>query len=664
MGEFAKVAAAIEPEWEKRIAEQSGRLHKVIPSSSEEATAKALKSLLEMKQQAHSLGYTLRSMSQQQGLADLMKEMEPTHTPGREMLIDLPALKEAGLGSMLQSAVGPIASGSAAQSVARGMQKHTPTFFKAMGAPARVAHSALQRAPQMMPTGTPASIRELPIMASKQVSPFDPKSSVYGGKRRAATVTESAVTPEEMAMLGIKSGEVLPDWVEDKMWSKEAGIFGALTEPIRYGAQDVKAELARMADERFQEATTPTSEPKTLPWYYPAMAATVPTAFTSGYRQADTDADAAVKAQMAEKVEAARQDFEKALEHEYRLSRQRKEAAAPVATPGELIDGLAQIHLIKESAGELNTAAGMYLALATLLGMGSYQVGKNWAEKNDPRYQRVKAMKDVIRQRMRSRPLPVLVSSEPLDAPDPVEPTELPKTAAAEDEAPGIDKERLAGGALLAAGAPVTALGIGARPMVQSAEPMQTAKHLAQAAEGTGGANAREMLKMIGPHYIRGAHEALKGKPLGVETRHYMNALNRVMDALHAHEFKDPGHYKFVQQHYDAFKESPRKGMEMAINEAHQFKNVPPHAQDMLREFDEIAARSGEDQALKQVFANPKYKDIAFRVGLNKAKWAVLYGRALNTLKAAPYVGGAAVLGGAGLLAHNLLKGKKPEHAG
>jgi hypothetical protein len=317
MGEFAKVAAAIEPEWERRIAEQKGALGKVIPSSSEEATLKALQALKEMRERAYGLGYTLRSLSQQGGLEDLMKEMEPTNVPGREMLIDLPALK----------------AGSC-------------------------------------------------------------------------------------------------DWVEDRMWSKEAGIFGAMTEPLRHGAQDVKAEIARAADERLEEATRTTSDPSTLPWYYPAMAVTAPTAFSQGYRRATEDSESKTKREMTDKVEAARREFEAALEHEYRLSRQ-NQSAAPPSNPGELIDALAQMH-VKSAEGELNTAAGMYLALASLLGMGSYQLGKTWAEKNDPRYQRVKAMKDVIKQRMRARPLPVLVSSEPLGGEE---------TAGSADAVPSVEEQ-------------------------------------------------------------------------------------------------------------------------------------------------------------------------------------------------------------------------------
>lgn len=308
MGEFAKTAEAVISEWEKRIANQQSRLGQVVPSSSEEATLKAIDSLKALKERAYGLGYTLRSMYQQHGLDDVMKNISQ-EDGSREMLIDLPALKQGS-------------------------------------------------------------------------------------------------------------------WVEERMWSKEAGVLKALTDPLRYAAQDAKAEMSRVADENLAEGTRTTSDPSTLPWYYPSMALTAPISFSEGYQRATSESNTQRKSEMAARVEAARQEFESALSGEYQQSRNK------IASMGELLDGLAQTHLEKKAEGEINTATGMYLALASLLGLGSYQVGKNWAEKQDPRYQKVKAMGELLRQRARSKPMPVLVSSKPLDETQPhsqIQPAESPR---------------------------------------------------------------------------------------------------------------------------------------------------------------------------------------------------------------------------------------------
>jgi len=58
----------------------------------------------------------------------------------------------------------------------------------------------------------------------------------------------------------------------------------------------------------------------------------------------------------------------------------------------------------------LNKVLGAYLAAAGLLGVGSHMAAKSFIEKRDPRYQKLKAMREVIKHRQRTTPLPVLVS--------------------------------------------------------------------------------------------------------------------------------------------------------------------------------------------------------------------------------------------------------------
>ncbi len=159
------------------------------------------------------------------------------------------------------------------------------------------------------------------------------------------------------------------------------------------------------------DRTKVTEEPSTLPWYYPKMTLDSVGGFRHGYQQADDDATAATHQDLDQKIEQARNEYEKALADEYR-GRRSKHAS----TAGELIDGLAE----KSASGELNTAVGTYGALASLLGAGAYQQAKQQTEDQDPRVMKMKAIRDLIRARMRSHPpmlhlepeVPVLAKGE------------------------------------------------------------------------------------------------------------------------------------------------------------------------------------------------------------------------------------------------------------
>jgi hypothetical protein len=162
------------------------------------------------------------------------------------------------------------------------------------------------------------------------------------------------------------------------------------------------AELKRMADAKKEKLTRVTSDPKTLPFYYPALAISTPKAFMEGYQTAETDNAKKMREEMDKKLQEAKTEFEQAMQEEY--SDKQKAASA-----GQLIDGLALVH-VKEAEGELNTAMGMYLALASLLGMGAHNVGKSWVEKRDPRYQKMKAVKEMVMRRSYLQPPSVLVA--------------------------------------------------------------------------------------------------------------------------------------------------------------------------------------------------------------------------------------------------------------
>ncbi len=144
----------------------------------------------------------------------------------------------------------------------------------------------------------------------------------------------------------------------------------------------------------------------TIPTFAPAVAMSVPAAFTGGFREADQELDSKAKADIDAQIEAAKQEFEHALHSEY--------SGRKIASAGELIDALADHCLTKYADGELNKALGMYLAAAALMGQGAHATAKNWVEGHDPRHQRAKALQDAIRMKAHANPAPILVAP-PMD---------------------------------------------------------------------------------------------------------------------------------------------------------------------------------------------------------------------------------------------------------
>lgn len=551
MGQFAKKAEEVLGDWESRLAGQEAKLHEVIPSSKAEATIEALKRLREMRQQANSAGYTLRSHFNNSSLQSLLANVTPKdHVPGREVMIDLPAVKEGS-------------------------------------------------------------------------------------------------------------------WYDPRLASKEAGILGALLDPIRNGAEELRLDVQHGAKQKLNELTATTSDPKTLPWYYPAAALTVPSAFSEGYQRADDDVDTRMHADLDKRVAILKKQFEEALKSEYHEAKGTK-----VASAGELIDGLAKSH-VKQAEGEMNQATGLYLALAALLGQGAYHVGRSWTEKNDPRRQKLKAVEDMVKQRARGRPMSVLVSPEALPESD--EPymslgeDATPKLAAlapgqSDDE--GVSGEMLAGAGLAGVGAAGLGFGMAGREAYNKTAPLATAAEFARMAEKNP-QHAKTLTRMIPAEYILGAHEGIKRKILGIPVGNYMNVYNKILNKLKLGDFKDKGHFDFVQRHYSEFGKSPRNALEMSINEAYDFNKTktPSRVPHLMADYDKAVPEMGEAKALRRVLADPKYEGIAQRIGVNKAPWARLYSGLRTAGGALPFIGGAGLATGAGLMAHSALKKKKPKDA-
>ncbi len=217
---------------------------------------------------------------------------------------------------------------------------------------------------------------------------------------------------------GVPGREVVVDlpatkegWYDPRLRSKEAGLLSVVTDPLNETVEDTLTELKNKADTQKDKLTRVTSDPSTLPWFLPAAAMTVPSSTMQGYRAADTEQRARIQAVLQQRVDAAKKDFEQALHEEYAARRK-------VASAGELIDGLAQFH-VKRAEGEANQALGLYLALASLLASGSHMVAEEWVKKRDPRQQYASAVKELIKNRMRTSPPPIQVATEPMAAPKP-----------------------------------------------------------------------------------------------------------------------------------------------------------------------------------------------------------------------------------------------------
>ena len=356
MGAFAEFLAPLvksaEEDWEKALAEQESRLHSYIPSSEQEAIVKARQRLDELTTRAYGLGSSMRRARQKPVDQLIERGDEPIGAPGREIV---------------------------------------------------------------------------------------------------------------RALSSVKQG-----WYEPRMLSKEA-LFGAITDPIKNKVQETGLDIQRTLEEMKERGTRVTTDPATLPTYYPSVALATPHAFIRGYKETDKELNADEQQQLKDRVLKARQEFEQALSDEYRSSKTAGEvdlldqmADAYVKTAAEALGGakggpdkeyskkqlamgtavekehtpknsvakeIAKDHLgeisdyytrlkrmEKGADGGINKALGMYLALASVLGVGSHMAAKRFVEKRDPRYQRAKAIKEMISHRQRQSPMPVYVTDEELPA--------------------------------------------------------------------------------------------------------------------------------------------------------------------------------------------------------------------------------------------------------
>jgi hypothetical protein len=96
MGEFAKVANELmeSPAWKQKLKEQEAVLHQHIPSSQEEATAKAMAIIDKVREASYAAGQRIRQQKvQDSGIESLLPVRSGSDAPpGRDMTITMPSV--------------------------------------------------------------------------------------------------------------------------------------------------------------------------------------------------------------------------------------------------------------------------------------------------------------------------------------------------------------------------------------------------------------------------------------------------------------------------------------------------------------------------------------------------------------------------------------------
>ena len=175
---------------------------------------------------------------------------------------------------------------------------------------------------------------------------------------------------------------------------KQAGITEYMTRPFIHAIKLRAANLAHAADESMLEP--PTDDPESLKWFQPARMMTAGQGVVSGWSSADEAAAKSKRDEMDRKVQGAKKMFEDALKMEYQT--RNKAASAP-----ELIDQMADTH-VKKGFLDMDSLLQMYATGGTLLGAGARQAAKDYVQDVDPREMKLKAIKELLHQRIRRQP--------------------------------------------------------------------------------------------------------------------------------------------------------------------------------------------------------------------------------------------------------------------
>jgi len=359
MGEFAKRAASA-LKWEEDLNEQRGRLGKFIPPSKDEAAQKALEDIAWAANTAFGLGYSFRKRQRErEGVESLLPQVdESLGVPGREVMISLPDAAKAA--------------------------------------------ATLMKEAQEAVTVTLRSSKPDSSYPSRQL-----KKGIGVEKEHANDKTARKIISKHHLDERSRYYDELED-MEAK--PKSAGILGALAEPLGEAVEDLKLRALENLDRRRSRLTRVTSDPATLPWYYPGMISFAPKNFMEGFRTAESEADTARLTEVTGRMDKAKEEFEKALQDEYRAAK----GGAKESSCGEFVSGLAKAH-VKAAEGELNQILGGYLTIAALLGQLSHHSAYDWVAKRDPARLKLDAFREAIKQRMRAQTAPVQVEPPALD---------------------------------------------------------------------------------------------------------------------------------------------------------------------------------------------------------------------------------------------------------
>ena len=189
---------------------------------------------------------------------------------------------------------------------------------------------------------------------------------------------------------------------------KQAGALEYMSRPIVDSIRMRAAEAARMVDEELTKA--PTDDPESTRWYQPLQIMAHGKGVTEGWNKADMDVSSKRRSEMDQKVEEAKRMFDEALRSEY----QNRNKAASV---NDVIDQLAEVH-VKQGFADLNSLIQLYATGGTLLGAGAHQAAKDYVKEQDPREMKLRAIKEILHQRVRQHPPVVRVSVPEPDSHD------------------------------------------------------------------------------------------------------------------------------------------------------------------------------------------------------------------------------------------------------
>jgi hypothetical protein len=249
----------------------------------------------------------------------------------------------------------------------------------------------------------PSSEDELSAKAMARLSAI--KMQLYdAGRKLRATKSKDGVAAltdrlSTMAVPGREHVAQLP-WL-----SKASGFMSLLRDPIRNAGQRIDLKLHDRLNERQLAPTDSKQDPSELLWYYPALAVGAPRALASGWHDAGKQLMQQRHAKLDSDLAAAKAEFEAALKEEYNAAKGVKAASA-----GELIDQWADTLYKAADTGILDKLLRAYATAASVGGLGSYELGRQWAHEHDPRQAEMEAIEETLFRRAQKKPPLVTVS--------------------------------------------------------------------------------------------------------------------------------------------------------------------------------------------------------------------------------------------------------------